>query len=194
PGALRRAWRLEAARLAGEQRGPWSVRNEILQTAVLTLGFWGALLFWLGPGILPFWLIQTAMAYSLLSSANYVEHYGLLRQRDANGRYERPKPRHSWNSNHVLSNILLYQLQRHSDHHAHAARRYQALRHFDEAPQLPSGYFGMFLLAFFPPLWFRVMDPRVVAHAEAHAEGDGSRINFDPSRRDELVARYGLGG
>lgn len=190
PGAFRRAWRLEAARLAREQRGPWSARNEILQTAVLTLGFWGALLFWLGPGILPLWLIQTAMAYSLLSSANYVEHYGLLRQRDADGRYERPKPRHSWNSNHVLSNILLYQLQRHSDHHAHAARRYQALRHFDEAPQLPSGYFGMFLLAFLPPLWFRVMDPRVIAHAE----GDESRINLDPPRRAELVARYGLAG
>jgi alkane 1-monooxygenase len=188
PGAFRRAWWLEATRLAREQRGPWSARNEILQTAVLTLAFWGALLVWLGPGILPLWVIQTAMAYSLLSSANYVEHYGLLRQREADGRYERPRPMHSWNSNHVLSNILLYQLQRHSDHHAHAARRYQALRHFDEAPQLPSGYFGMFLLAFFPPLWFRVMDPRVIAHAQ----GDGSRINFDPAQRASLVGRYGL--
>lgn len=188
PGAFRRAWRIESERLERAGRRSWSPHNEILQTAALTLAFWGGLTAWLGPGLLPLVFIQAAMAYSLLSSANYVEHYGLLRQRKADGRYERPQPRHSWNSNHVLSNILLYQLQRHSDHHAHAARRYQALRHFDEAPQLPSGYFGMFLLAFFPSLWFRVMDRRVVEHARGRA----SHINLDPARRARLITRYGL--
>jgi len=188
PGAMKRAWQLESARLARDGRAPWSLRNEILQTGAVTLGFWGALLLWLGVAVFPLLLIQAAMAYSLLSSANYVEHYGMLRQRDSEGRYERPLPRHSWNSNHVLSNILLYQLQRHSDHHAHAARRYQALRHFDEAPQLPSGYFGMFLLAFVPRLWFRVMDPRVIEHAA----GDAGRINFHPPRRAALIERYSL--
>ena len=128
--------------------------------------------------MIPFALIQGAYAYSLLSSANYVEHYGLLRERGPDGRYVRPQPRHSWNSNHLISNLLLYQLQRHSDHHAHPTRRYQALRHFDEAPQLPSGYFGMFLVAFFPRLWFRIMDPRVLAHVD----GDLSRVNVDPRR------------
>jgi alkane 1-monooxygenase len=88
----------------------------------------------------------------------------------------------------VLSNILLYQLQRHSDHHAHPTRRYQALRHFEEAPQLPSGYFGMFLVAFFPPLWFRLMDPRVLDHAGRRAD----RINMDPDRREALIEKYGL--
>ena len=88
----------------------------------------------------------------------------------------------------MLSNILLYQLQRHSDHHAHPTRRYQSLRHFDEAPQLPSGYFGMFLVAFFPPLWFRVMDPRVIAHTGR----DAGAINIDPRRRQEMIRRYSL--
>jgi len=188
PGAFRRAWEIEAGRLERMGAGSWSVRNEILQTAAITLATWGGLVWWLGPTVVPFILIQGFMAYTLLTSANYVEHYGLLRQRTPGGRYERPEPRHSWNSNHMLSNILLYQLQRHSDHHAHPTRRYQALRHFDEAPQLPSGYFGMFLVAFIPWLWFRVMDPRVLAHAGRRAD----RVNLDPTRRAELVSRYGL--
>jgi len=188
PGAFRRAWEIEAGRLERMGAGSWSVRNEILQTAAITLATWGGLVWWLGPMVVPFILIQGFMAYTLLTSANYVEHYGLLRQRTPGGRYERPEPRHSWNSNHMLSNILLYQLQRHSDHHAHPTRRYQALRHFDEAPQLPSGYFGMFLVAFIPWLWFRVMDPRVLAHAGRRAD----RVNLDPTRRAELVSRYGL--
>jgi len=188
PGAFRRAWEIEAGRLERIGAGSWSVRNEILQTAAITLATWGGLVWWLGPMVVPFILIQGFMAFTLLTSANYVEHYGLLRQRTPGGRYERPEPRHSWNSNHMLSNILLYQLQRHSDHHAHPTRRYQALRHFDEAPQLPSGYFGMFLVAFVPWLWFRVMDPRVLAHAGRRAD----RVNLDPARRAELVSRYGL--
>ena len=176
PGAFRRAWSIESARLQRRGESAWSRHNEILQTAVITLALWAALLLWLGPLVVPFALIQGAFAYSLLSSANYVEHYGLLREKGPDGRYVRPQPRHSWNSNHLLSNLMLYQLQRHSDHHAHPTRRYQALRHFEEAPQLPSGYFGMFLVAFFPPLWFRVMDRRVLAHAG----GDLTRINKDP--------------
>jgi len=173
PGAFRRAWRLERERLAALGRGPFDIRNENLQAWALSVLFWGALLLALGPAVLPFMLVQALFAYSLLSAANYVEHYGLLRARLPDGRYERPAPRHSWNSNRVVSNLLLYQLQRHSDHHAWPARRYQSLRHFDEAPQLPTGYFGMFLLALVPPLWRRVMDPRVLAHVG----GDRGRIN-----------------
>ena len=173
PGALRRAWRLERQRLAGRGRSAFHPHNENLQGWALSVVFWGALLLALGPAVLPFMLVQAVLAYSLLSAANYVEHYGLLRARGPDGRYERTAPRHSWNSNHVVSNLLLYQLQRHSDHHAWPARRYQSLRHFAEAPQLPTGYFGMFLLALLPPLWRRVMDPRVLAHAG----GDIRRVN-----------------
>jgi alkane 1-monooxygenase len=170
PGACRRAWILERERLAGLGRGVLNPGNENLQAWALSVVFWGALLLVLGPWVLPFMLVQAAFAYALLSAANYVEHYGLLRERLPDGRYERTTPRHSWNSNHVVSNLLLYQLQRHSDHHAWPARRYQCLRHFDEAPQLPTGYFGMFMLALAPPLWRRVMDPRVIAHAGGNME------------------------
>lgn len=173
PGAFRRAWRLERDRLAGLGRDVLHPGNENLQAWALSVLFWGALLLALGPLVLPFLLVQAVFAYSLLSAANYVEHYGLLRDQGPDGRYERTAPQHSWNSNHIVSNLLLYQLQRHSDHHAWPERRYQSLRHFEEAPQLPTGYFGMFLLALVPPLWRRVMDPRVLAHVG----GDTGRIN-----------------
>ena len=174
PGAFRRAWQLERERLAAQGHGPWHPGNHNLQAWALSVVFWGVLLAWLGPALLPFLLLQALLAYSLLSAANYVEHYGLKRRRLPDGRYERCAPRHSWNSNHVISNLLLYQLQRHSDHHTWPARRYQSLRHFDEAPQLPTGYYGMFLLAMVPPLWRRVMDSKV----RAHAGGDPSRLNL----------------
>jgi alkane 1-monooxygenase len=170
PGAFARAWRLERERLAGLGRPALDPGNENLQAWALSVIFWGGLALALGPAVLPFMLAQAVFAYALLSAANYVEHYGLLRERLADGRYERTAPRHSWNSNHIVSNLLLYQLQRHSDHHAWPARRYQCLRHFDEAPQLPTGYFGMFVLALAPPLWRKIMDPRVIAHAGGNME------------------------
>ena len=116
------------------------------------------------------------------------EHYGLLRQKTPQGRYEPCQPRHSWNSNHVVSNWMLFHLQRHADHHAHATRRYQALRHFEDAPQLPSGYAGMFLVAYVPPLWFAIMTPRLVAAVN----GDVNRINFQPGQRQALCQQYRL--
>jgi len=117
-----------------------------------------------------------------------VEHYGLLRRTGPDGRVERCEPHHSWNSNHVFSNWAMFHLQRHSDHHAHPARRYQSLRHFEDLPQLPNGYFGMFPVAYFPPVWFWLMDRRLVAAVG----GDASRINFDPARRARLCAKFGL--
>lgn len=188
PGAWRRAWALEAGRLQREGRSTWHPDNEILQTGALTLTLWTALTLCLGAGVLGFLLIASAWANFQLSSANYIEHYGLKRRLDAEGRLERSTPRHSWNSNSLVSNWVLFHLQRHADHHAHAARRYQSLRHFEEAPQLPTGYFGMFLLAYLPPLWFRVMDPRVVAASG----GDAERINFDPRHETRLRDRFGM--
>ena len=102
--------------------------------------------------------MAATVGFLLLETINYVEHYGLMRRFDeSKNRYERVQPHHSWNSNHVLGRLLLFELPRHSDHHAFAERRYQSLRHFDESPQMPAGYPAMVLLALLPPLWFVVM-------------------------------------
>ncbi|AXQ31332.1 alkane 1-monooxygenase [Solimonas sp. K1W22B-7] len=185
-GSIRSAWRIEAARLQRSGQRAWSAGNENLQAWGMTVVLFGAITAWLGPWALLFLLVQAAYGAALLEVVNYLEHYGLLRLRDANGRVERCQPRHSWNSNHVMTNLLLYQLQRHSDHHANPTRRYQALRHFEDSPQLPSGYASMVLVAYFPPLWFRLMDPRVVAHHR----GDLTRANLQPSRRWQLLAKW----
>ena len=192
PGGIRRAWHLEAQRLAQAGRSRWSPHNTMLQsyavTAALQLGLvalWG----WV---LVPFLAIHNAVAWWQLTSANYVEHYGLLRSKLPNGQYAAPQPRDSWNTNHLVTNLVLFHLQRHSDHHAYPSRRYQSLRHFEELPQLPSGYFGMFPLAYVPWLWFRVMDPRLLALP--HVAGDLSRVNLDPRRRAAQAARAGFSG
>jgi len=186
-GSLSSAWGLERARLARLDRSPWSIHNDILQAWAMTVALFAALTIAFGPVVLPFLLLQAALGFSLLEVVNYLEHYGLRRQKREDGRYERCLPQHSWNSNNVASNVLLYHLQRHSDHHANPTRRYQALRHVDEAPQLPTGYAGMILLAWFPPLWRRVMDRRLLEHYD----GDVSRANIQPRARRKLPARYG---
>jgi alkane 1-monooxygenase len=106
-------------------------------------------------------IIAAIIGFLLLETVNYIEHYGLVRKEIEPGVYERVMPHHSWNSNHSLGRILLYELTRHSDHHYLASRKYIILRHFDQSPQLPTGYPGMMLLSLIPPLWFRVMDKRV---------------------------------
>jgi len=183
PGAWRRAWQLEVLRMAREKRATLSLHNHIVQTSLITLALWAALTIWLGIGILPFLLCASFWANFQLTSANYIEHYGILRQKLPSGRYEACQPHHSWNSNHLVSNWALFHLQRHSDHHAHATRRYQALRTFPNLPQLPTGYFGMFLLSYVPPLFFKVMDKRLLALVN----GDLNRINFDP--QSEAILR-----
>ena len=190
PGAWVRAWELESARLRAANLSTWSLRNEILQPALITLLLWVALIVWLGWGIVPFMLVASFWANFQLTSANYVEHYGLLRAERAPGKFEACQPHHSWNSNHIFSNWALFHLQRHSDHHAHPLRRYQSLRHFDNLPRLPNGYFGMFLVAYVPPLWRYVMDERLLGIVGR----DVSRINIDPRHREALVRRYRLTG
>ena len=188
PGAFRRACQLEAARLRQRGLAVWSLNNEIIQPALITLLLWGALMIWLGPEILPFLLVASFWANFQLTAANYVEHYGLLRREISPGRYEPCQPHHSWNSNHIFSNWALFHLQRHSDHHTHPLRRYQSLRHFDNLPSLPNGYFGMFSIAYFPPLWRRVMDPRLLQTVGR----DAARINFAPRQRQSLISRHQL--
>lgn len=180
PGGIRRGWQLERERLAGEGHAVFGVHNTMLQsyalTAVLQLGLIAAF----GAVMLPFLVIHNLVAWWQLTSANYVEHYGLLRERMPGGAYEAPQPHHSWNTNHLVTNLALFHLQPHSDHHANPSRRYQSLRHFPDLPTLPSGYFGMFTLAYFPSAWFRVMDARLLALP--HVQGDLSKVNVDPRR------------
>ncbi|MBR8122177.1 alkane 1-monooxygenase [Burkholderia multivorans] len=185
-GSVRSAWRLERTRLARLGRSPWTWRNEVLHAWAMTVVVWGIAIAIGGAVVIPFLAIQAVYGASLLEVVNYVEHYGLGRRRLPNGRYERCTPQHSWNSNHVVTNLFLYQLQRHADHHANPTRSYQALRHFDDAPQLPAGYATMILLAYVPPLWYRVMNPRVVAHYR----GNMAQSNIKPSIREKVLAQY----
>ncbi|MFN4897412.1 MAG: alkane 1-monooxygenase [Burkholderiales bacterium] len=188
PGAALRAWRLEADRLQRQNKSVWHFENEILQALCLTTLVYGTLI-----GLYGFDMVLVLIPVAIwgafqLTSANYVEHYGIQRLKTANGNYENCQPHHSWNSNHLISNLVLFQLQRHSDHHAHPGRSYQSLRDFPELPRLPSGYFGMFFLAYLPPLWFRVMDPLLIKTLQ----GDVSRINFLPSAKNRLIKKFGL--
>jgi len=187
-GSLRSAWELERVRLGRLESSMWTPRNDILSAWAMTVVLFGALVAVFGIVVLPYLVIQAVLGFSLLEVVNYLEHYGLLRQRREDGRYERTQPEHSWNSNNTASNVLLYHLQRHSDHHANPVRRYQALRHVEQAPQLPTGYAGMILTAMIPPLWRRIMDHRVLEHYE----GDVGRANLQPRisarRRRQLEA------
>jgi len=175
-GSLSSAWELERVRLRRLESSMWTPRNDILSAWAMTVVLYVALVAAFGAVVLPYLAIQSVIGFSLLEVVNYLEHYGLLRQRREDGRYERTRPEHSWNSNNTASNVLLYHLQRHSDHHANPVRRYQALRHVEQAPQLPTGYAGMILTAVIPPLWRRVMDRRVLAHYD----GDLARANLHP--------------
>jgi alkane 1-monooxygenase len=186
PGTFIRGWEQEALRLSKKGKSAWSLENEILQGYAITIGVAAILVAILGWAILPFIIAHHFVGWYGLTQANYVEHYGLLRQKRENGRYEPVQPRHSWNTNHIFSNLITFHLQRHSDHHANPQRPYQALRDFPDLPRLPSGYPGMYLLAAIPPLWFRVMDPKVVAWAG----GDLSKVNMHQPAAPRLEAAY----
>jgi len=142
PGGFKRGWNLEKRRLKAQGLSVWSWQNDILQSYCLTTAMQVSLIILIGWYIVPFLVIHNVFAWWQLTSANYIEHYGLLRQKKDNGKYARCEPYHSWNSNHVFSNLLLFHLERHSDHHAHPTRHYQSLRHFEHVPELPSGYFS----------------------------------------------------
>jgi alkane 1-monooxygenase len=188
-GSLRSAWNLEKRRYARRSQQPIRLGNDVVNAWLMTFALWAVLLLWLGIGILPYLLIQALIAITLLEAVNYLEHYGMLRQIvgvSGKERYERVDPSHSWNSNHIATNVLLYHLQRHSDHHAQPTRRYQALRDYAESPALPTGYAGMILLALVPPAWRKVMDPRVAAHFN----GDMRLANIQPAKRARILQEF----
>lgn len=156
------AWKLEAQRLARRGLGWWG--SPLAWFWALNLSFAGVLLALGATKMLAFWLLQSAFAVWLLETVNYIEHYGLQRGTGPDGRPEPFGAQHAWNADHVISNSLLANLQRHSDHHTHAGKRYPELEALP-GPQLPTGYAGCLLLASIPPLWFRLMAPRLQAGA-----------------------------
>jgi alkane 1-monooxygenase len=164
-GSLTSAWRLERERLARRGKGTWSPANRMLRYAATQAALYPSIWWIFGGTGLAVFAGQAAAAVALLEVINYIEHYGLLRAEVAPGEYERIGPQHSWDSAYRLSNWVLINLARHSDHHLTASKRYQSLELPAHAPQLPAGYGTMFLLALVPPLWFRVMDPRAAAVA-----------------------------
>lgn len=170
-GGARSAARFEAARLKKRGRAPWHPSNRVYRYALTQVAMYAAA--WLAFGALATLVLalQAAVAIALVETINYVEHYGLVRREIAPGRYERIMPWHSWDSNHRLSNWVLINLARHSDHHMLASKRYQLLDPLEAAPQLPAGYGSMFLLALVPPLWRRTMDRRVAEWRMQHASG-----------------------
>lgn len=191
-GGIRSAWHLEAQRIRRTGRSPWNPRtwtdNDVLNALAISVLFWGVLLAVFGVALIPYLLINALYGSSLLESVNYLEHYGLVRQKLDSGRYERCTPQHSWNSDHMVTNLFLYHLQRHSDHHANPTRRYQTLRSFDDSPNLPAGYGALIGVTYFPPVWRKLMDHRVLEHYA----GDITRANISPRRREKILARYGV--
>ncbi len=189
PGAAKRGWLEESKRLKKRNQKVWSLDNHILQSYLMTLVLQGGLIILFGWILIPFFLVHNFFGWFQLTSANYIEHYGLLREKKSNGRYERCQPHHSWNANHYVSNLLLFQLQRHSDHHANPSRSYQSLRSLESLPELPTSYFGMYVLAYIPPLWFRVMNQRVLN--VPHINGDLDKVNIDPKHEAKIRKQYG---
>lgn len=172
-------WRLQKEYLARKGKSAFSLENELIWWYACSFAFaacFYAAFGWIG---VAFFFAQGFIAGLTLEIINYIEHYGLHRRKLENGRYESVTPAHSWNSNYLLTNLFLFQLQRHSDHHAYARRRYQVLRHYDDSPQLPAGYATMFVLAFFPPLWKRIMNPRV----ERYYKGEMDQLFRKPAAR-----------
>jgi alkane 1-monooxygenase len=178
------AWALEKAYLNKKGHANISIHNELIWWYGISAMFalvYGLVWGWMG---VVFFLGQSFFAALTLEVVNYIEHYGLHRRENAQGRYERVTPAHSWNSNYLLTNVALFQLQRHSDHHAYAKRRYQVLRHYEESPQLPAGYATMFVLAWFPPLWKKIMNPRV----EQYYEGEMDQLFRERPRVNNIQA------
>lgn len=161
-GSYANAWRLENERLKRLGKSPWSWQNEMIRFQVFQLTYLLGIAWFFGWAMVPFTITIAIFGFLMLECVNYIEHYGLQRQKLPSGRYENVKPNHSWNSNHEMGRIFLYELTRHSDHHFKATRKYQVLRHFDESPQLPFGYPTSIIISFLPPLWFKLMNKRAI--------------------------------
>ena len=154
-------WHIANLEVEKKGRRVFSFHNEMLQFQIIQVLFI-VLIYLLFGGLITFYFLGAAfIGILLLEAVNYIEHYGLERQKNEKGNYERTMPHHSWNSDHLLGRLLLFELSRHSDHHYLATRKYQILRHHDNSPQLPTGYPGTVILALIPPLWFYIMNKKI---------------------------------
>ena len=138
-----------------------SFKNEMIQAHIIQIFLVSIIYFLFGWMITIYFLIAALIGILLLETVNYIEHYGLSRNKLAENKYERAMPQHSWNSNHIIGRLMLFELSRHSDHHYLASRKYQILRHHENVPQMPTGYPGMMILSLFPPLWFYIMHKQI---------------------------------
>lgn len=163
------AWKIANQEMRKRGKSIWHWKNEMIQAHVIQLLFIGLIYYLFGLMVLGYFLIAALIGILLLETVNYIEHYGLSRKPTGEGKYERAMPQHSWNSNHIIGRLMLFELSRHSDHHYLASRKYQVLRHHDDAPQMPTGYPGMMILSLFPPIWFTVMNNRI-RHMEVHEQ------------------------
>ena len=154
------AWQIQRKMLQAKKQGFWSAKNDLLIWHAIQLVLLLSIYLAFGAFILSAFLGAALFGMLLLETVNYIEHYGLSRHKVNEHRYEKAQPQHSWNSDHVVGRLLLFELSRHSDHHAHPHRKYQILKHHNQSPQLPTGYPGMMLLSAIPPLWFKVMNGR----------------------------------
>ena len=157
------AWKLEADRLRKRDLGFWSIKNEMIWFTFIQTLFTAIIFYMFGLSGMLYFFAVSILGMIVLETINYIEHYGLERTKRENGKYERVMPHHSWNSNHIVGRLMIFELSRHSDHHFKASRKYQILKSYDDAPQMPTGYPGMMMLSLCPPLWFYIMNPRVDA-------------------------------
>ena len=155
------AWRIANGEVKKKGKSVISLSNEMIQFTFIQLVFLSVIYFVFNGWILLCFLASASIGILLLETVNYIEHYGLQRKATGLNSYERAMPEHSWNSNHVIGRLMLFELSRHSDHHYKASRKYQILRHHDHSPQMPTGYPGMMLLSLFPPAWFFVMNRKI---------------------------------
>jgi alkane 1-monooxygenase len=156
-GTYLSAWKIANDEVGKKGKRWYSLQNEMLLFQIIQLLFVFAIYYFFGAISALLFTVAAFMGGLLLETVNYIEHYGLSRNTTSEEQYERVQPHHSWNSNHIIGRLMLFELSRHSDHHYLASRKYQILRSFDNAPQMPTGYPGMILLSLFPPLWFKIM-------------------------------------
>ena len=160
-GTYLSAWKISNEELEKKGKHWWSLQNEMLLFQLIQFTFVLVIFYFFGGKIATFFIIAALIGGLLLESVNYIEHYGLSRTQTTEQQFERVQPHHSWNSNHIIGRLMLFELSRHSDHHYLASRKYQILRSFDNAPQMPTGYPGMILLSLVPPLWFKIMHQQI---------------------------------
>jgi len=158
------AWKIQLRLLKVSKRSFFSIKNDMIFYTLLQLSFIAMIYNYFELYITLLSILISVISFLFLETINYVEHYGLLRKKDSNGRYERVMPHHSWNSNHTIGRIVLYELTRHSDHHFKSSKKYQVLESLDNCPHLPYGYPTSILLSLIPPIWFSIMNPLVRDH------------------------------